>query len=833
MKSCFFDKARPGDQPCFATVLFHPCRFLAPLCIFFLTLAGCKPPAAEAADPKRSPVPAEDGVAGVSVVPDPKPSLMLAENGVAKVSLAVNSKLASKEDLQAARTLAEYLGRVSGATFSVLEEETLPAGTRAVYVGPTEFAKSAGIDSKSLAANEGRLVAKDGNLVVVGGNSGGTSRLVFYFLEKYAGCRWYSVFDEVIPVRSTLEVPALDEHYRHAFDFANVYMQMGARGPYGDQADFHLRNRGRIPTIGVPPDSNTVHTYASYFDPADFPDNPEYASMDKTGKRITDHKWQFCQTNPDVRRIVLERFKEMLRKNPGKDYYELSMNDGGGGHRTCYCPDCQASMDREGVAGPYIDFVNFIADGIKDEFPEAMLSTLTYEATAIPAKTLKFRPNVTPRVCPIFPYSWDPLPLSAPENAHCMLWLKQMLDGSNQGAIWDYDGLALGQVYPAPFLESYADRLPIYKSLNVEWMFLESELNTNPRPFPELRQWVWFHLAEDLTRDPWELVQDFCKGVYGAGAEPIVEFLRIVEARKYDYPFRLYDVDFLNRGQSLMDTAEKAVANDPKALARVKEARLSLDLATLAYGPMAVTNHVHAGGKESDFTVDKNAVAARALEALPNVFKEKRWLVPASYAMHQSVVTTIAAWGAAAKAPVPLPEDLKGLPPGSVEELQFPTFANGYSLSDGRGFLKMTPPDTLPKADADSAVGVSLFLDPKWHSAKPLLPFQLGVYDDNTKKGAGGTVESNQIKGPGYHVYKIGRFPITSSSRLWFPASWKAGLRPLVNFANHKTGPVERDIYVSLKTSGPNFPHGNPNEPDGLWVDRVFLVDPAKQPYNP
>jgi hypothetical protein len=789
------------------TTLFHQCRFLVPLCIFFLCFACSKTPA-------------------------PKPDLVLAQNGVAGLSVVVNSKLAGKEDVKAARTLAEYLGRVSGATFSVLEEGTLPAGTRAVYVGQTEYAKSAGIDTTSLAANNGRLLAKDGNLILVGGSPGGTPRLVFYFLEKYAGCRWYSIFDEVVPSRSTLQVPALDEHYSHAFDFAHIYMQMGEKGGYGDAADFHLRNRGRVPSIGVPPNFNTVHTYAAYFKPSDFPDHPEYASMDKTGERRFEIEWQFCQTNPDVRRIVLERFKAMLRATPGKDYYELSINDGGGGHRNCYCPDCQALTDREGVAGPYIDFINFIADGIKEEFPDVMLSTLSYEATALPAKTLKFRSNVTPRVC-TNSNSLDQLAPSAPENANFLKWLQQMLGEAKQGAVWDYDGFAHGQLYPAPFLDSYADRLRIYKDLNVRWMFLESELNLNPRPFPELRQWVWFHLAEDPSRDPWELVQDYCQGVYGAGAKPIVEFLRLVESRKYDYPYRLYDVDFLNRGQSLMDAAEKAVANDPKALARVQEARLSLDLATLAYGPMTLTNHVHAGGKESDLTVDKNAVTTRVLEALPNVLKEKRWLAQPFSAKHQSVPTTIAAWGAAAKAPVPLPEELKGMPSGSVEELQFPAFNNGYSLSDGRGFLSETPSDKLPKADPDSAVGVSLFLDPKWHSAQPLLPFQLGVYDNATKNGAGGKVESQQIKGPGYHVYKIGRFPITSSSRLWFPASWKSGLQPLVTFSNHKTGTVERDIYVSLKTSGPNFPHGNPNEPDGLWVDRVFLVDPAKQPSNP
>ena len=63
-----------------------------------------------------------------------------------------------------------------------------------------------------------------------------------------------------------------------------------------------------------------VHTFGHFISAKEFAAaHPEYFSMDAADKRMTDDMgnkqlWiQLCVTNPDVRRITLERAKQMLR----------------------------------------------------------------------------------------------------------------------------------------------------------------------------------------------------------------------------------------------------------------------------------------------------------------------------------------------------------------------------------------------------------------------------------------------------------------------------------------------------------------------------------------
>lgn len=50
--------------------------------------------------------------------------------------------------------LARYLGKVTGAEFTVVGEDAVKAGTRAIYVGQTRFAAAQGIDFGKLDREE-------------------------------------------------------------------------------------------------------------------------------------------------------------------------------------------------------------------------------------------------------------------------------------------------------------------------------------------------------------------------------------------------------------------------------------------------------------------------------------------------------------------------------------------------------------------------------------------------------------------------------------------------------------------------------------------------------
>ena len=81
----------------------------------------------------------------------------------------------------------------------------------------------------------------------------------------------------------------------------------------------------------------------------------------------------------------------------------------------CQCTNCQAiAQAEESECGPLLDFVNYLADGIKDQYPEVYIDTLAYQYTQKAPKTIRPRDNVIVRLCDT---ESDPTqPITSPAN---------------------------------------------------------------------------------------------------------------------------------------------------------------------------------------------------------------------------------------------------------------------------------------------------------------------------------------------------------------------------------------------------------------------------------
>ncbi|MBU0607402.1 MAG: hypothetical protein KKI08_05920, partial [Armatimonadetes bacterium] len=90
----------------------------------------------------------------------------------------------------AARELAEYLEKVTGAEFRTVEETAAEKPVRAIYLGWTAFAAGEGIDCAKLGAEEWVIKTFGDSLVIAGGRPRGTLYGVYDFLENEAGVRW-------------------------------------------------------------------------------------------------------------------------------------------------------------------------------------------------------------------------------------------------------------------------------------------------------------------------------------------------------------------------------------------------------------------------------------------------------------------------------------------------------------------------------------------------------------------------------------------------------------------------------------------------------------------
>ena len=101
------------------------------------------------------------------------------------------------------------------------------------------------------------------------------------------------------------------------------------------------------------------------------------------------------------------------------------------------------------------------------------------------------------------------------------------------------------------------------------------------------------------------------------------------------------------------------------------------------------------------------------------------------------------------------------------------------------------------------------------------LPMPWGLYDTIKRKGIGNTaLKPTDIPGPGYHLYKMGRFPIGPGHYVYFFWSW------VIQCDVDPEGPPGQlyDIYARIKFEGPMFPYGNPDQKNAICVERVVLV---------
>lgn len=90
-------------------------------------------------------------------------------------------------------------------------------------------------------------------------------------------------------------------------------------------------------------------------------------------------------------RIVTERLLARIRKDPGAKLFSVSQNDW---RNPCTCPACRAVDEREGShAGTLITFVNQVAESVEKGVPNLDRSSLAYQYTRKPPKTVRVAPQ--------------------------------------------------------------------------------------------------------------------------------------------------------------------------------------------------------------------------------------------------------------------------------------------------------------------------------------------------------------------------------------------------------------------------------------------------------
>jgi len=768
-----------------------------------------------------------DGATGT----DPACAGTLAVDGRPQVTIVLAQDAIASERT-AAEELAGYLGKITGGTFAVVEESGDVAGP-CLYVGPTAFARACGLDPGTWGPERWALRTVGADLVLVGGRPRGTLYAVYHFLEDALGVRWWNALEEYVPHQPTLRLAALDRQGEPRFRYRDIYLLYAHDG-----GRFGVRNRlngqGFGPTDpalggGVyygPP--NGVHTFYIYLPPAEYFDkHPDWYSL-IDGHRTADQA-QLCLTNRELRAAVIDKLKahiEQARRDaeqagrlPPLDF-DISQNDWGG---MCQCAACQAIARREGSeSGPLIDFLNEVADAVRDTYPEVRINTLAYQMTEDPPQSLRPRDNVLPRLCDTNANLLRPI--THPDNRPFAERLATWGQVAHQLRIWDYAVTYTAHPgLPLPTVHTYAPDYRYFAEHNVEGVFTEHE-HAILADLRDLKIWMMIKLLEDPYRDADALLQDFTDGFYGPAGPVVRQYLadlqgaaESAEAEVNWFPalsqYTYLTGEFLQRAQNTFDAAEAAVGADPVRRDRVRFARLPVDRACLVLWPKLMRQWTASNREPEAFPLDRAVIAARCRETWLTQI-ERRFPAP-QRAPHLAELEAELTPLLARPAFVALPARFRDLPPRDVFDFTAEQSANYQDQA------KRVP-------DAESASGMTNRLELSDEDMeKYQLPMNWGAYAPQGERHLGAaTIRPDDVPDRGYHWYHLPSIPVPPSTYVYFFWSWIIQF-PIDSVGDPAQPDAPCDVWASIKFEGPGFPHGRAGEQNAISVDRVIVVRSA------
>ncbi|MBO4345085.1 MAG: DUF4838 domain-containing protein [Victivallales bacterium] len=492
-----------------------------------------------------------------------------AKDGKALCSIAV-ADAPNKFEEMAAKDLQEHLGKMTGASFAVVNESE--AKGNAIYLGRTKFAGANGVDFNGFAKEEWMLKTVGDSVVVSGGRPIGTFYGVWALLTKL-GCWPLTMEQTIIPSKPTLSLQDFDERRAPSFAGRAIYdglaVSLPIMGiPEKEREEYRMwllrsgingRQHRLIPPlyegdmIKITTDP-TWHTMCLYVNPDKYFDkHPEYFSMDEKGNRCRPQtltaRGGLCLSNKEVMEIALESLRGFIKRDRAKfpedewpvvyDMTALDLAPKG----LCNCPECNSIKNSEygGGLGLLLHFINYIAEKIDKEYPGVIIRTYDYGGAREALANTKARPakNVLIQFCDYFVQCDCFHPLDHPFNT---LPYKRITDWKAAGtrlAVWDYWNMSM--YFNPPRVETITDTikkdLEIYRNNNVEVMFIEAERhNYKPQNFIDMNYFLASRLMMRIDDDAEQLIDIFINGYYGKAAPTMKALLKQLRRDIAAYP---------------------------------------------------------------------------------------------------------------------------------------------------------------------------------------------------------------------------------------------------------------------------------------------------------
>lgn len=455
---------------------------------------------------------------------------LLAENGRTDYVI-VTGRNATEAEKTAANTLADYLLRITGATFPVVTDDTAARETELV-IGRTNRASAETLGCAGMDDDGVRILTAGKRLYLTGGEKRGALYAVYTYLEDHLGCRWFTHELTVVPAQSSPALENIDYSYVPPFKlrqsywmFSTIYPEFcAAHKLHGIMAYMGDAYGGPRAEKAI----NGVHTMAYIVTSDLFGTHPEYFGADENGVRSVNR--QPCFTNEGVFRLTLEAALNHIGNY--ETIFSVSQNDG---MDFCQCETCRAFNAAHGNtdSAALIDFVNRIAAAVDEVYPGRQLETLAYQNSQTPPTGLTVAQNVVIRLCPIGACVLHGLDdASCPANAKFYKDLSGWAALTNNLYIWDYSTNFQYLYALFPNILTLQNRYRCFRDNNVVSVFEHGCGEAFPASeFHDLKTYLTSKLLWDPDTDVQRHISEFCAAYYGEAGPDVVEFINTFETQ--------------------------------------------------------------------------------------------------------------------------------------------------------------------------------------------------------------------------------------------------------------------------------------------------------------
>ena len=232
--------------------------------------------------------------------------------------------------------------------------------------------------------------------------------------------------------------------------------------------------------------------------------------------------WEPCYSNPATSDEAIKNISAYFEKYPDRNTYSLTINDGM--KPFCECVACREANDgqktnltpfikRLNYSECYYKWVNKVAEGVTQKYPDKYLGLLAYSGVVNPPN-FKLHPNVVVTIC------FDSYVCSDPESD--LQWKELIKEWSKKASnvgIWDYAFGIEFYTLPRVYFKQQAKMLRYVKQNGGEVGFNQAIPSIGEGP----KRYLYMKLFDNVDIDLDHTLRDWNDASVGKEAAPYLE----------------------------------------------------------------------------------------------------------------------------------------------------------------------------------------------------------------------------------------------------------------------------------------------------------------------